>query len=79
VNLADKRGAEISEAVGNIISNQSSTVPEVLRLSAPPSIAPRREGAIQGFAGGGAAPFGSHSRASFCASVICAGVILSAS
>jgi DNA-binding transcriptional LysR family regulator len=33
-----QRSAEISEAVGNIISNQSSTVSGVLRLSAPPSI-----------------------------------------
>ena len=33
-----QRSAEISEAVGNIVSNQSSTVSGVLRLSAPPSI-----------------------------------------
>ena len=33
-----QRGAEISEAVGNVVSNQSSTVSGVLRLSAPPSI-----------------------------------------
>jgi DNA-binding transcriptional LysR family regulator len=33
-----QRSAEISEAVGSIVSNQSSTVPGVLRLSAPPSI-----------------------------------------
>jgi DNA-binding transcriptional LysR family regulator len=33
-----QRSAEISEAVGSIVSNQSSTVAGVLRLSAPPSI-----------------------------------------
>src|SRR3981081_38760 len=33
-----QRSAEISEAVGNIVSNQSSRVSGVLRLSAPPSI-----------------------------------------
>jgi DNA-binding transcriptional LysR family regulator len=33
-----QRGAEIGEAVENIVSNQSSTVSGVLRLSAPPSI-----------------------------------------
>jgi DNA-binding transcriptional LysR family regulator len=33
-----QRSAEISEAVGNIVSNQSSTVSGVLRLSAPPSV-----------------------------------------
>jgi DNA-binding transcriptional LysR family regulator len=33
-----QRSAEISEAVGSIVSNQSSTVSGVLRLSAPPSI-----------------------------------------
>ena len=33
-----QRSAEIGEAVGNIVSNQSSTVSGVLRLSAPPSI-----------------------------------------
>jgi len=33
-----QRSAEISEAVGNIVSNQSSTVSGVLRPSAPPSI-----------------------------------------
>jgi DNA-binding transcriptional LysR family regulator len=34
-----QRSAEISEAVGSIVSNQSSTVSGSLRLSAPPSIA----------------------------------------
>ena len=33
-----QRSAEISEAVANVVSNQSSTVSGVLRLSAPPSI-----------------------------------------
>jgi DNA-binding transcriptional LysR family regulator len=33
-----QRSAEISEGVGNIVSNQSPTVSGVLRLSAPPSI-----------------------------------------
>jgi DNA-binding transcriptional LysR family regulator len=33
-----QRSAEIGEAVGNIVSNQSATVSGVLRLSAPPSI-----------------------------------------
>jgi DNA-binding transcriptional LysR family regulator len=33
-----QRSAEIGEAVGNIVSNQLSTVSGVLRLSAPPSI-----------------------------------------
>jgi DNA-binding transcriptional LysR family regulator len=33
-----QRSAEISEAVGNIVSNQSPIVSGVLRLSAPPSI-----------------------------------------
>jgi DNA-binding transcriptional LysR family regulator len=33
-----QRSAEISEAVGNVVSNQLSTVSGVLRLSAPPSI-----------------------------------------
>jgi DNA-binding transcriptional LysR family regulator len=33
-----QRTAEVSEAVGNIVSNQASTVSGVLRLSAPPSI-----------------------------------------
>ncbi len=33
-----QRGAEISEAVGNIVSDKSATVAGVLRLSAPPSI-----------------------------------------
>jgi DNA-binding transcriptional LysR family regulator len=33
-----QRSAEISEAVDNLVSNQSSTVAGVLRLSAPPSI-----------------------------------------
>ena len=33
-----QRSGEISEAVGSIVSNQSSTVSGVLRLSAPPSI-----------------------------------------
>jgi len=33
-----QRSAEINEAVGSIVSNQTSTVSGVLRLSAPPSI-----------------------------------------
>ena len=33
-----QRSAEISETVGNIVSNQSSSVSGLLRLSAPPSI-----------------------------------------
>ena len=33
-----QRSAEIGEAVGNIVSNQSLTVSGILRLSAPPSI-----------------------------------------
>jgi len=33
-----QRSAEITEAVGNIVSNQFSTISGVLRLSAPPSI-----------------------------------------
>ena len=33
-----QRSAEIGEAVGNIVSNQSATVSGLLRLSAPPSI-----------------------------------------
>jgi DNA-binding transcriptional LysR family regulator len=33
-----QRSAEISEVVGNIVSNQSATVTGILRLSAPPSI-----------------------------------------
>jgi DNA-binding transcriptional LysR family regulator len=33
-----QRGAEIGEAIGNIVSNQSCAVSGVLRLSAPPSI-----------------------------------------
>jgi DNA-binding transcriptional LysR family regulator len=33
-----QRSAEIGEAVGNIVSNQSTTVSGLLRLSAPPSI-----------------------------------------
>ena len=33
-----QRSAEISEAVGSIVSNQSATVSGILRLSAPPSI-----------------------------------------
>lgn len=33
-----QRSAEIGEAVGNIVSNQSATVSGALRLSAPPSI-----------------------------------------
>jgi DNA-binding transcriptional LysR family regulator len=33
-----QRSAEISEAVASIVSNRSSTVSGVLRLSAPPSI-----------------------------------------
>src|SRR5215831_3683381 len=33
-----QRSAEINEAVGSIVSNQTSTVSGILRLSAPPSI-----------------------------------------